>query len=60
MNTVFGSAGRAEAALAACRPWREVEHVVLFNPQGLDPEEMDAFVAEGRDRLARVPGVRRV
>jgi fructose-bisphosphate aldolase class II len=60
VNAVFGAAGQTEAALAACRPWREVEHVVLFNPQGLDPEEMDAFVAEGRDRLARVPGVRRV
>jgi fructose-bisphosphate aldolase class II len=60
VNGVFGAAGRAEAALAACRPWREVEHVVLFNPQGLDPEEMDAFVAEGRERLARVPGVRQV
>lgn len=60
VNAVFGAAGRAEAALAACRPWREVAHVVLFNPQGLDPEEMDAFIAEGRERLARVPGVRRV
>lgn len=60
VNTVFGAAGRAEEALAACRPWREVVHVVLFNPQGLAPGEMDAFLAEGEDRLARVPGVRQV
>ena len=60
VNTVFGSAGRAEAALAACRPWREVAHVVVFNPNDLSPEEMEGWIAEGRERLARVPGVRRV
>lgn len=60
VSAVFGAAGQAEAALAACRPWREVVHVVLFNPHGLDPEEMDAFIAEGEERLARVPGVRQV
>ncbi|WP_333844883.1 class II fructose-bisphosphate aldolase, partial [Pelomicrobium sp.] len=60
VSAVFGAAGQAEAALAACRPWREVVHVVLFNSHGLDPEEMDAFIAEGEERLARVPGVRHV
>ncbi|GBD42137.1 D-tagatose-1,6-bisphosphate aldolase subunit KbaY [bacterium HR39] len=58
---MFGAAGRAGEALAACRPWREVEHVVLYRPrEGLDGAELAAMVEEGRRQLAKVPGVRRV
>jgi len=58
---MFGAAGRAEEALAACRPWREVAHVVLYRPrEGIGEEELAAMADEGRERLARVPGVRRV
>jgi fructose-bisphosphate aldolase class II len=57
--TLLGSAGRA--ATLEARRWREVEHIVLWNPDGGLP---DAAVAElfreGRERLARVPGVRRI
>lgn len=57
---VFGAAGRADAALAACRPWREVEHLILFNwSESADGRE-SGFEAAGREALARVPGVREV
>jgi len=58
---LFGAAGRAEEALAACRRWREVEHVVLYRPDpALDEAAVAAMAEEGRRTLARVPGVRRV
>jgi fructose-bisphosphate aldolase class II len=59
-----GAAGRAEAALAACRPWAPVEHVILFNvspPQGEPADEhAAALMRDGRDILGAIPGVRRV
>lgn len=54
---VFGAAGRADAVLAACRPWREVEHLILFDwSESAAGREVD-FEAEGSRTLARVPGV---
>jgi len=57
---LWGGAGRAEEVLAACRPWREVEHLVLYNLGAAAPGEIDAMVAEGRRVLAAIPGVRQV
>jgi fructose-bisphosphate aldolase class II len=57
---VWGSADRAETLLARCRPWRPVEHVILFNTEGLDAAGVDAMMAEGRRVLTDIPGVRRV
>jgi len=57
---LWGGAGRADQVLAACRPWRTVEHVVLFNPAGAGPDRVGEVMAEGRRALSRVPGVRQV
>lgn len=57
---VFGAAGRAEAALAACRPWREVEHLILFNWSGAATGREREFEEEGCRALCEVPGVREV
>ncbi len=57
---VFGSSGRAGAVLAAARPWRPVEHLILYNVEGIGEDEVEARMAEGREVLARIPGVRRV
>ncbi len=58
---MFGAAGRAAEALAACRPWREVMHLVLYRPRpGIAEAELAAMADEGRRRLAEVPGVREV
>jgi len=58
---VWGGAGRATEALAHCRPWREVEHVVLYNVDNrLDEAAAAALGAQGMNTLAAIPGVRGV
>jgi len=54
---LFGGAGRAPELLAQCRPWREVEHLILFNADG-DEAEVEAMKSDGRRLLAAIPGVR--
>jgi fructose-bisphosphate aldolase class II len=52
---LFGGSGRAAEVLAQCRPWHEVEHLILFNADG---GEAAAMMEEGRRSLAAIPGVR--
>ncbi len=56
----WGAAGQAADARARCRRWTPVEHVILFNVQGLDEAGAADMMAEGRRVLAAIPGVRRV
>ncbi|MAT65498.1 MAG: fructose-bisphosphate aldolase [Gammaproteobacteria bacterium] len=57
---LWGSAGRAEAVLAEAAPWQEVEHVIVYNTEGADAQQVDELMAIGRDTLGQIPGVRRV
>jgi fructose-bisphosphate aldolase class II len=58
---LWGGGGRAQGVLDACRPWREVEHVILYNlKHGLTDADAERIMARGRVELATVPGVRRV
>jgi fructose-bisphosphate aldolase class II len=57
---LWGGAGRADDVLARCRPWRAVEHLVLYDPGAVPADRVAAVMAEGRRVLARIPGVRRV
>jgi len=57
---VFGGAGRAKDALAVCRPWREVEHLILFNWSATAAGREAEYEAQGRQVLAKVAGVRDV
>jgi fructose-bisphosphate aldolase class II len=56
---LWGGAGRADAVLQACRPWREVEHLVIYNAS-TDAARTGAMMVEGRRVLSGIPGVRRV
>jgi fructose-bisphosphate aldolase class II len=56
----WGSAGRAAEVLAQCRPWLPVEHLIIYNIEGMTPEDAEAMMAEGRRVLSRIPGVREV
>ncbi len=56
----WGGVGRADEVMAACRPWREVEHLIIYNLSGTSPEETTAMMAEGRRILGAIPGVRQV
>jgi len=57
---LWGSAGRADEVLAACEPWRPVEHLIIYNVEGLDESGAKAMIAEGRRVLSAIPGVREV
>jgi fructose-bisphosphate aldolase class II len=57
---LWGSAGRAAEVLMQCRPWRSVQHVILYNVERADDAAVEALMAEGREVLARIPGVRQV
>jgi len=57
---IWDSSGRAEALLACCRPWQPVEHVILYNTEGLDDAGVEDMMAEGRRVLGNIPGVQRV
>jgi fructose-bisphosphate aldolase class II len=57
---IWGGSGRAEALLACCRPWRPIEHVILYNTEGLDKAGVEEMMAEGRRVLGAIPGVQQV
>lgn len=57
---LWGSAGKADAVLAESRPWRPVEHTIVYNVSGADDSQVEAMMARGREVLAKIPGVRRV
>jgi fructose-bisphosphate aldolase class II len=55
-----GAAGRAAEVFAAARPWREVEHLIVYNVAAAARDRVAEIMREGRAVLARIPGVRRV
>ncbi len=57
---LWGGADQADAVLAACEPWEPVEHIILYNLEGLDEQGARAMMAEGRRVLAPIPGVEAV
>ncbi len=57
---LWGSAGRAADVLAAATPWRPVEHLIIYNVDGLDDDGTKAMMARGREVLGAIPGVRAV
>jgi len=57
---LWGSAGRAKELLDRCRRCKPVEHVILYNTEGLDDTAVEETIAEGRRVLGPIPGVRRV
>ncbi|MDH5766451.1 MAG: class II fructose-bisphosphate aldolase family protein, partial [Gammaproteobacteria bacterium] len=54
---LWGSAGKADELLNACRPWKPVDHVILFNTEGLDENGVNDMMAEGHRVLSNIPGV---
>ena len=57
---LWGSAGRADEVLSRCQPWMPVEHLIIYNVEGIDKSGLDAMIAEGRRVLSAIPGVREV
>jgi len=57
---LWGSAGRSTEVLTQSRPWTPVEHLIIYNVEGLDKTDAEMMIAEGRRVLAAIPGVREV
>lgn len=58
---LWGCGGRAAEVLAQCRPWQEVDHVVLYNAQeGLSESKVTAMMREGTKSMETIPGVRSI
>jgi fructose-bisphosphate aldolase class II len=57
---LWGSAGRAEELLQTCRPWQPVEHVIVYNVEGVTETQVEQMMAEGKRVLGAIPGVREV
>jgi fructose-bisphosphate aldolase class II len=57
---LWGSAGRAAEVLEQCSPWLPVEHLIVYNVEGLDEEGVKNMMAKGRQVLCKIPGVREV
>lgn len=56
----WGSAGRAAEVLAQCEPWVPVEHIIMHNVSRLNDEQANAMIAEGKQLLEAIPGIREV
>lgn len=57
---LWGSAGQAGAVIQTARPWREVEHVILYKLQADQQQRVAELMARGQRELSPIPGVRRV
>lgn len=57
---LWGSAKQAAAVLAHARPWREVEHVIVYNFGDDSEHRVPELMRTGRRELSAIPGVRRV
>ena len=57
---LWGGAGHADEVLSRCRPWMPVEHLIIYNVEGIDEVGAETMIAEGRRVLSAIPGVREV
>jgi fructose-bisphosphate aldolase class II len=57
---LWGAAGRAGEVLAQCAPWLPVEHLIIYNVNGLDEDGVTEMMDRGRQVLSKIPGVREV
>jgi fructose-bisphosphate aldolase class II len=55
-----GSTDQAHDVLTQCRPWREVEHLIIYNVADLSEAGVLSMMDEGRRALTHIPGVRSV
>ena len=56
----WGSAGQADAVLAAAEAWQPVHHVIIYNVDTDDDTQVSNMMQEGENVLSHIPGVRRV
>lgn len=57
---LWGSRGRASEVLSGSRPWMPVEHLIIYNVEGIDESHVGMMMEKGRRVLSAIPGVREV
>lgn len=57
---LWGSADRADELLALCAPWTSVEHLIIYNVDGITDHQATAMMTKGQKILGSIPGVREV
>lgn len=57
---LWGSADRADELLALCTPWTPVEHVIIYNVDGITDHQAASMMRKGQMILSSIPGVREV
>ncbi|MFK5986531.1 MAG: class II fructose-bisphosphate aldolase [Pseudomonadota bacterium] len=57
---IWGCAGRAAEVLTQCAPWLPVEHLIVHNRNNTNEQQINHLMAEGRQLLENIPGVRSV
>lgn len=60
MMRLWGSAGRAKEVLAHAKAWTPVEHLIIYNVEGLDEAGVENLMVEGTRILSAIPGVRAI
>ena len=54
---ILNSAGRAAEVLIQCQPWRNLEHVIVYNPGTDDQSAINEMLNLGKQDLSKIPGV---
>ena len=57
---LLNSAGRAAEVLIQCRPWRNVENVIICNHDTNGQGVLDEKLVKGQEELSQIPGVVKV
>lgn len=54
---ILNSAGRAAEVLIQCRPWENLETMMIYEPQSDDPNVIARQLNQGKEELRKIPGV---
>ena len=57
---LLNSAGRAAEVLMQCRPWKNVENVIICDHDENTQGTLEKTLSRGQEELGRIPGVLRV
>ncbi|HIE54138.1 MAG TPA: ketose-bisphosphate aldolase, partial [Chromatiaceae bacterium] len=49
---LWGSANRSDDVMSFCKPWKEVEHLIIYNVDGINETETKKMINEGKKVLS--------
>ncbi len=57
---LWGSEGRAQEVLEYASPWQNIEHLIIYNVEGISEQDTIKMAIKGKSVLEKIPGVREV